>query len=859
MSVIRPVTKLTTTTNISFYFMVYGILGVNEKAQLLTTYLWQHFIWQNELVSWDPVQCGTDMISLPREKFWVPDLIIREFMDQDKAPIVPYLKLHSNGLIQDAKPSRVVSSCNLDIYTFPFDTQECTLTYTSQMSFASDMKVFSSMSDDVLTAKSKSVMTTLGEWELLRITAVKPSDQIESESNQLDMLQFHIQIRRRSTLYVVNLLLPSSFLITVDLFSFLLPPQSVDRSAFKVTLILGYTVFLLIMNDLLPITGNTIPIINVFLSLCLALMVASLLETILITKLLLTSKNVRPVPRWIKVLVLHILGRLVGLPWKETIDSESRTKGSSVSAHLGTDGDLHEEIRPAGEKNALRELRSLSEDLKVLRLQVEEQLSSTQGSKGWIQHCLLKAKPSLVLFIFICLFNQASCNSILQNCSSPDTPALLEALRPVFELKAIRPVMNVSIPTALTVDFVIFGILGVDEKAQILTTFVIQILFWKNEFITWDPNECSTRWLVLPRKLLWIPDIIINEFMEKNTVEFAPYTVVYYHGMVLDMKPIRVVSSCRLDIYTFPFDIQNCTLTFNSFIYDFSALRIGRSFSTQKIFDWSKGMMATLGEWELIGIKSSQRLILSSNNQTYEELCFFVSLRRRPMLYVVNLLIPSCFLITVDLFSFLLPPQKVDRSLFKMTLILGYIVFLMLMNDMLPITGNTIPLINVFLSLSLALMVVSLLETTFITNLLHSSKDYSEVPYWIRLVFIHVIGRMVLLPPKKKIVEQILQNPGVLEMTASTQRVGEGEVQGAEGPLDQDEAVEVLRSLGRDLRVIRKKLEGELNVSQSAEEWNQVGFIIDRTLFSIYIIFLSVSLVSITVIWVDSYNQPHIA
>ncbi|KAL0159378.1 hypothetical protein M9458_043103, partial [Cirrhinus mrigala] len=63
------------------------------------------------------------------------------------------------------------------------------------------------------------------------------------------------------TLYVVNLLIPSYCLITVDLLSFLLPPQNMDRSAFKMTLILGYTVFLLLMNDLLPVTGDTIPLI----------------------------------------------------------------------------------------------------------------------------------------------------------------------------------------------------------------------------------------------------------------------------------------------------------------------------------------------------------------------------------------------------------------------------------------------------------------------------------------------------------------------------------------------------------------------------------------------------------------------
>lgn len=71
-------------------------------------------------------------------------------------------------------------------------------------------------------------------------------------------------LRRRPILYVVNLILPSVFLVTLDVFSFGLPPQAVDRSAFKMTLILGYTVFLLLMNDLLPVTGNDIPILSVF-------------------------------------------------------------------------------------------------------------------------------------------------------------------------------------------------------------------------------------------------------------------------------------------------------------------------------------------------------------------------------------------------------------------------------------------------------------------------------------------------------------------------------------------------------------------------------------------------------------------
>ncbi len=71
-----------------------------------------------------------------------------------------------------------------------------------------------------------------------------------------------------------------------------------------------------------------------------------------------------------------------------------------------------------------------------------------------------------------------------------------------------------------------------------------------------------------------------------------------------------------------------------------------------------------------------------------------IIIKRRPVLYVVNLIVPSCFLVTLDLFSFLLPPHSVDRSTFKMTLILGYTVFLLIMNDLLPVTGEKTPLMS---------------------------------------------------------------------------------------------------------------------------------------------------------------------
>ncbi|XP_039667475.1 uncharacterized protein LOC120565634 [Perca fluviatilis] len=868
LSSIRPVMNMTTCTNITIDFTMYAILGVR---------------WMNEFVSWDPIKCGTNMISLPREKFWVPDIVINEFMDENTAPFVPYVYLYSNGLVHDAKPVRVVSSCNLDIYTFPFDVQNCTMTFGSYIHLAMDMKIFLGKTPEDITEYSKEVMTTMGEWELLDITTHKYNHSL-NDSDYIDELSFHIRIRRRATLYVVNLLIPSCFLITVDLFSFLLPPQTVDRSTFKMTLILGYTVFLLIMNDLLPITGNTIPLINVFLSVCLALMVASLLETILITNLLCGSADFSPVPRWIQVLVMQILGRLLCLPQKTKELRDSDMKPNAVVAQQKADDGLREEWGPAVENKALQELRSLGRDLQAVRLQVEQQLGGSQSSEEWIQVgfiidrllfglyvlfisvsfftiiiiwcCPLKVKPSKVLFIFISVLMHAPCSSIMLSCSRPDPPSLLEALEPVFNMRSIRPVMNVSTPTNVSIDFTLFGILGVDEKAQVLKTYIWQKLKWKNEFVRWDPEQCGSSWITIPRNLLWVPDIVINEFMEKNSAPFVPYSYLFSNGFVFDEQPVKVISSCRLDIYTFPFDIQTCCLSFNSYLLSMAAMPIDRSSTAEDIFRFSKEVMTTKGEWELVGLTTKTFILPAGDYGLYQEIRFYVSVRRRATLYVVNLLIPSCFLITVDLFSFLLPPQTVDRSAFKMTLILGYTVFLLIMNNLLPITGNTIPLINVFLCLCLTLMVASLLETILITNLLCGSTHYSPVPHWVRVFVLHILGHLVRLPPKPRDLDgPVIQNPSAQEMKVSSLVAEVSEAPEQKGPLDEDKALQELRSLGRELQVIRLQVEQQLSKSQSSEEWIQVGFIIDRLLFSLYILFISVSFFTIIIIWLQSYNK----
>lgn len=55
--------------------------------------------------------------------------------------------------------------------------------------------------------------------------------------------------------------------------------------------------------------------------------------------------------------------------------------------------------------------------------------------------------------------------------------------------------------------------------------------------------------------------------MDENTAPDVPYVFVYNNGKMHDALPVKIVSSCNLDIYTFPFDIQKCNLGFNSYLH----------------------------------------------------------------------------------------------------------------------------------------------------------------------------------------------------------------------------------------------------------------------------------------------------
>uniref|UniRef100_A0AAY4E4T5 5-hydroxytryptamine (serotonin) receptor 3B n=1 Tax=Denticeps clupeoides TaxID=299321 RepID=A0AAY4E4T5_9TELE len=291
----------------------------------------------------------------------------------------------------------------------------------------------------------------------------------------------------------------------------------------------------------------------------------------------------------------------------------------------------------------------------------------------------------------------------------------------------VRPVQNWTDPTLIYIDLFIQSILDVDGQTQKVTTSIWYRQFWTDEFLVWDPEEFDgINEISLSSDAIWVPDVIVTEFVDVGRSPAIPYIYVNSSGTVKNYKPIQVVSACDLELYAFPFDKQNCTLTFRSWLHDVNEVDLTLWRSSEDIANDKRGFMND-GEWELLSVPS-RYWQLHVDNRDYAHIQFNVLIRRRPLLYVVGLLIPSIFLMVVDVMSFYLPFNSGTRITFKTSTLLGYTVFRVNLMNEIPATAVKTPLIGVFFAVCMALLVLSLALSILVVKLLHhSEKEVKEM------------------------------------------------------------------------------------------------------------------------------------
>ncbi|XP_075692860.1 5-hydroxytryptamine receptor 3A-like [Rhinoderma darwinii] len=415
---VRPVKNWRTASEVYLDLTLYTIINLDMSKQTAIIYIWFYMSWKDEFISWNPDDfCGIKKMFVSSDYFWKPDMYIYEMIDSDdKSPEIPYYGINNNGKIVNAMPLRIVSACNLDVLKFPFDNQTCRLSFGSYIYTVSDIIMLPKSNSSMLNQNSLDVFTSKGDWVLQAVMVHERS--YVSEGEEFNQVIYSIYIRRNPMIYVLNLIIPACFLVFLDIASMFIQSYG-ERLGFKITIVFGFSVLLLILNDMLPIADNT-PMLGIFCCICLAMMVLSIIGTIT-TSYMLEQSNTNPhIPIWIQKFILKHLSRV--LCFKTAITDELVIVVTPEPGKARKDKtDKVKEVRK--EKKPLDEEMNNNQEVKVLKklllqiLKIHDELTLAKKEKesrsDWVTVAVIVDRlvlildlitVSLVFIIMICIW-----------------------------------------------------------------------------------------------------------------------------------------------------------------------------------------------------------------------------------------------------------------------------------------------------------------------------------------------------------------------------------------------------------------------------------------------------------------------
>ncbi|XP_058509894.1 5-hydroxytryptamine receptor 3A-like [Solea solea] len=307
-------------------------------------------------------------------------------------------------------------------------------------------------------------------------------------------------------------------------------------------------------------------------------------------------------------------------------------------------------------------------------------------------------------------------SSQTSNCSYLGLFKHLDLMNTKREFGMMRPVKNWTTHTTILLDMVLYGILELGEKTQTVTSHIMLHMRWHDEFLTWNPSDfCGIQTVVIPKSKLWYPDIsILEDISDTGRIRQSPMVKVFSDSKVKAHVYQRLTSTCPLDLYLFPFDKQQCNITFSSVNYYVDEIKLG-TLSSDVALNWvSDVLMITEGEWILVNLTIVE-YNLNKMDTTLSNLAYMVTLVRKPMLYVINLLVPMFYFLILDLASFFIRGEKLN---FKVTVLLSISVLLLILKDLLPSTESDMPLIAKFSLIIFIMVGLSLLEAMLVDFLM---------------------------------------------------------------------------------------------------------------------------------------------
>ncbi|XP_060116232.1 neuronal acetylcholine receptor subunit alpha-3 [Heteronotia binoei] len=307
----------------------------------------------------------------------------------------------------------------------------------------------------------------------------------------------------------------------------------------------------------------------------------------------------------------------------------------------------------------------------------------------------------------------------------------------------IRPVENVSDPVIIWFEVSLSQLVKVDEVNQIMETNLWLRHIWNDYKLKWNPEDYGgVRFIRVPSQKIWKPDIVLyNNAVGDFQVDDKTKAILNYTGNVTWMPPAIFKSSCKIDVTYFPFDYQNCTMKFGSWSYDKAEIDLVLVGSTMNLKDYWES-----GEWAIINAPGYKHDIkYNCCEAVYPDITYSLYIRRLPLFYTINMIIPCLLISFLTVLVFYLPSDCGEKVTLCISVLLSLTVFLLVITETIPSTSLVIPLIGEYLLFTMIFVTLSIVITVFVLNVHYRTPRTHTMPEWVKTIFLNFLPRIMFM------------------------------------------------------------------------------------------------------------------
>uniref|UniRef100_A0A8C5UV99 Ligand-gated cation channel ZACN n=1 Tax=Microcebus murinus TaxID=30608 RepID=A0A8C5UV99_MICMU len=264
---------------------------------------------------------------------------------------------------------------------------------------------------------------------------------------------------------------------------------------------------------------------------------------------------------------------------------------------------------------------------------------------------------------------------------------------------------NRNAPLLVAVQVFVSNVFNVDILRYTVSSMLLLRLSWLDTRLAWNASVYPWRAVTLPRDSLWTPRLTILEALWVDWRDESPQARVHQDGHVELNLALTTETNCNFDLLHFPRDRSHCSLSF----YALGNTVMELEFRARAVN-------------EIVSVKREYVVYDLTTQVPPQQLvpCFqlTLSLKNTALKSIIALLVPAEALLLADVCGGLLPLWATERIAYKVTLLLGYLVFHSSLVQALPSSSSCNPLLIYFFTVLLLLLFLSTMETVLLAGLL---------------------------------------------------------------------------------------------------------------------------------------------